>query len=190
MDIILLNKPYRVLSQFRDRDGRQTLAGLIQRPNYYPAGRLDYDSEGLLLLTDSGAVQHRVANPQNKMEKTYWVQVEGEPSQPSIQQLRRGIELRDGKTKPAGIARMDTPTLWARRPAVTPHRASRSHWLEISLKEGRNRQVRRMLAAVGLPVLRLVRIGIGPWRLDNLQPGESRLETIHLPRTGKKTERR
>ena len=195
-ELILFNKPFQVLSQFTDdRAGqpRATLAEWIEKPGFYPAGRLDYDSEGLLLLTNHGPLQHRIASPTNKMPKTYWVQVEGDISDDAIAQLSRGVELKDGLTRPASARRMRAPDTWPRVPPVRFRESIPTSWLELTITEGRNRQVRRMTAAVGYPTLRLIRYRIGDWNLDNLQPGQYRLETIHLPdapRPGKQTPRR
>ena len=174
--LIALNKPYGVLCQFTDRSTppRRTLADFGLPPDVYAAGRLDHDSEGLLLLTDDGALAHRLTDPRHKEPKTYWVQVEGEPSDAQVEALRRGVELNDGPTRPAKARRIDTPTLWPRDPPVRFRKTVPDAWLEITLREGRNRQVRRMTAAVGLPTLRLVRVAIGPHRLDGLAPGQWR----------------
>lgn len=181
--LILLNKPFRVLSQFQDREGRSTLAAFIHEKGLYPAGRLDYDSEGLMLLTDDGALQHRIAHPSQKLEKTYWVQVEGKPSEAELKQLRNGLVLKDGPTRPARVRQIDAPKmLWPRDPPVRDRQSIPTAWLEIRISEGRNRQVRRMTAAVNLPTLRLVRYSIGDWTLDGLNPGESRELTINMPR--------
>jgi len=181
--LILLNKPFRVLSQFTSEadSQKQTLADYIKLPNVYPAGRLDYDSEGLLLLTDDGKLQHHIAHPSQKLEKTYWVQVEGAENQDAVSQLSQGLMLKDGMTQPAKVAIMDTPNLWERNPAVRFRQSIPTHWLSISISEGRNRQVRRMTAAVGLPTLRLVRVKIGEWSLDQLKPGEHRLINVPYP---------
>ncbi len=172
--LILLNKPFRVLSQFtrEPESQKQTLADYITLPNVYPAGRLDYDSEGLLLLTDDGKLQHHIADPKFKLEKTYWVQVEGAENQHALLQLSRGVMLKDGMTQPAKVEIIDTPEIWERHPPVRFRQSIPTHWLSITISEGRNRQVRRMSAAVGLPTLRLVRAQIGDWTLNELQPGE------------------
>ena len=174
--LILFNKPYGVLSQFTDRDsGRKTLADYLLAPKVRPAGRLDYDSEGLLLLTDSGPVQARIADPRHKMAKVYWAQVEGIPDASSLEMLRHGLLLNDGPTRPAAARIIEEPAgLWPRDPPIRYRAAIPTAWIELTLKEGRNRQVRRMTAAVGHPTLRLIRATIGPWTLDTLAPGQWR----------------
>ncbi|NHH85901.1 Ribosomal large subunit pseudouridine synthase E [Cobetia sp. MB87] len=180
--IYLLHKPYRVLTQFTDRDqGRQTLADFIDVPDVYAAGRLDYDSEGLLLLTSDGALSHQIAHPRRKQPKTYWVQVEGAPDEQAIAALRAGVELKDGMTRPAKVRRIEPPELPDRQPPVRYRASIPTHWLEIIISEGRNRQVRRMTAHVGLPTLRLIRAAIGPWKLDGLAPGEWRSAEVEMP---------
>lgn len=177
--LILFNKPYGVLSQFTAASGVKTLADFIQSPGCYPAGRLDKDSEGLILLTDDGKLQHRIANPTQKMPKCYWVQVEGAPDEVALQKLRKGILLKDGMTKPAKARLLDpTPLLWDRTPPVRVRKTVPDHWIELTINEGRNRQVRRMTAAVGLPTLRLIRYRIGSWTFDGLENGEWRCETV------------
>lgn len=185
--IYLLNKPYRMLSQFTDRRGkgetpRDTLAAVIDVPGVYAAGRLDYDSEGLLLLTDDGALIQRISDPRHKQSKTYRVQVEGVPDEAALAALRQGVELNDGMTRPAKVRRLTDSALAERTPPVDPRRHPVTTWLELTISEGRNRQVRRMTAHVGHPTLRLVRVAIGPWRLDGLASGEWRRETLHAPR--------
>ena len=179
--LILFNKPFQVLCQFTDSEGRPTLADYIELPDIYPAGRLDYDSEGLLLLTGEGQLQHRIANPAMKMAKTYWVQVEGVPDDAALAALAGGVALNDGPTRPAKVERMAPPSLWPRNPPVRVRKSQPDSWLSITITEGRNRQVRRMTAAVGYPTLRLVRAAIGPWQLADLAPGEYRSEEVHLP---------
>ncbi len=183
-EIILLNKPFQVLSQFSDRDltvsrPRETLANYLHAPNFRVAGRLDYDSEGLLLLTQDGRLQQRIANPLHKLWKTYWVQVEGNISTEVLDRLRRGVDLKDGKTRPAKVREIEQPkTLWPRNPPVRFRKTVADSWLEICINEGKNRQVRRMTAAVGLPTLRLIRAAIGDWQLNGMEPGEHRREAL------------
>lgn len=173
--LILFNKPYGVLSQFSGGAGRgagDTLADFIDAPGVYPAGRLDKDSEGLLLLTDDGGLQARIADPRYKLPKTYLVQVEGAPSEESLDRLRQGVELKDGMTKPAEVSTIEPPEIWPRDPPIRFRKNVADRWLEVTVGEGRNRQVRRMTAAIGHPTLRLVRWRIGPWALGDLAPGE------------------
>jgi len=171
--IILFNKPFDVLCQFTDQQGRQTLADFIKQKDVYAAGRLDRDSEGLVLLTDDGKLQHRITDPKNKMQKTYWVQVEGEITDSAITQLTSGIKLKDGLTRPARAKKICPPeNLWPRVPPIRERKNIPTSWLELSIREGRNRQVRRMTAAVGFPTLRLIRVSIGDWQLKKLKPGE------------------
>jgi 23S rRNA pseudouridine2457 synthase len=177
--LVAFNKPYGVLCQFTDRSDppRPTLAAFGLPPAVYAAGRLDHDSEGLLLLTDDGQLANRLTDPRHKAPKTYWVQVEGEPREEQLAALRDGVTLNDGPTLPAEVCSMSAPLLWPRNPPVRFRKSVPDAWLELTIREGRNRQVRRMTAAVGLPTLRLVRVAIGEYPLDGLQPGEwSRLD--------------
>jgi 23S rRNA pseudouridine2457 synthase len=173
--LICLNKPYGVLSQFTAEGRWRGLKDFIALPGVYVAGRLDADSEGLLLLTNDGALQARIAEPRFKMEKIYWVQVEGEPDADALAALRQGVQLNDGLTRPARAEPMHAPAgLWLREPPIRVRQSKPTAWIEIGLREGRNRQVRRMTAAVGFPTLRLIRAAIGPYRLDGLAPGQWR----------------
>lgn len=175
--LIVFNKPYGVLSQFTDAGSdtaRTTLSDFVRVPGVYPAGRLDRDSEGLLLLTDDGRLQARIADPRFKLPKTYLVQVEGDPDEAVLAGLRKGVLLKDGMTRPADVERIDSPTLWPRDPPVRFRKSVPDCWLSLTIREGRNRQVRRMTAAVGLPTLRLVRWRVGEWTLDGVAPGEWR----------------
>lgn len=172
--LIAFNKPYQVLSQFTDGGKRATLADFIKLGDVYPAGRLDRDSEGLLLLTNDGQWQSRITDPRHKMAKTYWAQVEDEPSTDQLMQLRAGPLLKDGPTQPADVEWIAEPDLWPRDPPVRFRKTVPTSWLVVIIREGRNRQVRRMTAAVGLPTLRLVRVRIGDWSLATLAPGEWR----------------
>jgi 23S rRNA pseudouridine2457 synthase len=175
--LILFNKPHGVLSQFTDRGTettRATLSDFIDIPEVYPAGRLDRDSEGLLLLTDDGQLQARIADPKFKMPKTYLVQVEGDAGDDALTQLRSGVRLKDGLTLPADVERIDAPDLWPRDPPVRFRKSVPDCWLKLTIREGRNRQVRRMTAAVGHPTLRLVRWQVGEWALDDVPQGEWR----------------
>ena len=181
-ELILLNKPYDVLSQFTDKNGRSTLSDYIDIPGVYPAGRLDMDSEGLLLLTADGQLANRIANPKHKQPKTYWVQVEGTITDEACRQLSKGVILNDGPTRPAKIRAITAPQLWPRTNPVRFRKNQPTSWVEVTITEGRNRQVRRMTAAVGFPTLRLVRVQIGPWKIDGLAPGEYRIEKIHAPK--------
>jgi 23S rRNA pseudouridine2457 synthase len=179
--LILLNKPYDMLSQFTDQGDRQTLADCVQEKGFYPAGRLDRDSEGLLLLTDCGKLQARISDPKHKLGKVYWAQVEGDISDKALQELAEGVMLKDGKTRPAQARRLDDVDVWPRTPPIRERKLIPTSWVELTLFEGKNRQVRRMTAAVGSPTLRLIRASIGPWQLEGLLPGESRMIEVGSP---------
>ena len=172
----MFNKPFQVLSQFSPLDGKRTLADYLDIPGVYAAGRLDYDSEGLMLLTDDGALQARIANPRYRRAKIYLAQVEGIPDHRALLELSSGVALKDGPTRRASVEAIEEPDwLWPRNPPIRERRNIPTQWLRLEISEGRNRQVRRMTAAVGHPTLRLVRIGIGDWSIDGLSPGEYRL---------------
>lgn len=177
--IVLFNKPFNVLSQFTDKStigsDRETLSKYIDIPRVYAAGRLDRDSEGLLILTDNGRLQSRIADPKNKVEKTYLVQVEGDPSDQDLDPLRRGVTLKDGPCRPAQVRLIDIPDLWDRTPPVRFRKSVPDRWIEITITEGRNRQVRRMTAAVGFPTLRLVRWRVGDWSVSGIENGAYRV---------------
>ncbi|MBR9925189.1 pseudouridine synthase [Vreelandella venusta] len=187
--LYLLHKPYRMLSQFTDKQGRATLADVIDVPGVYAAGRLDYDSEGLLLLSDDGSLIHRIAHPRHKQPKTYWVQLEGRINDEAMSALKNGVVLKDGPTQPAKAQRIEPPAIAQRDSRIDPKRHPITSWLELTISEGRNRQVRRMTAHVGFPTLRLIRAAIGTWQLGDLAPGEWRKETLHAPRPTKATKR-
>jgi 23S rRNA pseudouridine2457 synthase len=180
--LILFNKPYGVLCQFSPQPGRLTLADFIDMPGVYAAGRLDADSEGLLLLTDDGRLQARIADPRHKLPKTYWAQVEGTPDEPALAALRKGVDLGDFVTLPCGARGIPEPAgLWLRDPPIRYRASIPTGWIELVLREGKNRQVRRMTARVGLPTLRLVRGAIGPWGLEGLIPGQWREVDARVP---------
>jgi 23S rRNA pseudouridine2457 synthase len=175
LNYYILNKPYEVLTQFTDETGRATLKDFVQVPGIYPVGRLDYDSEGLVLLTDDKKLQHRLSDPKFKVEKTYWVQVEGIPDETALDNLRRGVIIKNVKTAPAKARILEpSPQVWERSKPIRFRANIPTTWVEIKISQGMNRQVRKMTAAVGFPTLRLIRPAIGPLSLDNLQPGESR----------------
>lgn len=176
--LVLFNKPFNTLCQFTGENGDSTLADYIDIPNVYPAGRLDKDSEGLLLLTDDGQLQNQIANPRHKMEKTYWVQVEGAPKDSDLEALRHGVVIQNYKTKPAKVSLMEAPDVWPRNPPIRERKNIPASWLELTISEGKNRQVRRMTATIGFPTLRLIRVQIGPWKLDSLSTGEYILNEI------------
>ena len=178
---LLLNKPFQVMCQFTDDAGRATLADYVNVPNVYPAGRLDYDSEGLLILTNVGWVQHLIAEPRHKLPKTYLVQVERVPNAKALQQLSKGVLLKDGMTRPANVELIEPPNVWERNPPIRFRQNVPDAWLRLTITEGRNRQVRRMTAAVGHPTLRLIRERIGPWELGALPPGE--WKEVEYPRS-------
>lgn len=169
--ILLFNKPYRVLCQFSAKPGKASLADYVSQVGVYPAGRLDYDSEGLVVLTDDGWLQHRLSHPRHKLWKEYWAQVEGAPSDGDLDPLRHGVALKDGRTRPAEAALMDTPAVWEREPPIRHRKQIPTAWIRLCIREGRNRQIRRMTAHVGYPTLRLIRYRIGDWTLQGLEPG-------------------
>jgi 23S rRNA pseudouridine2457 synthase len=177
---LLFNKPYQVMCQFTDRAGRATLADYIPMAGVYAAGRLDYDSEGLVVLTDDGQLQKSITDPRRKFPKVYWLQVEGMPDERAISRLRGGVRLSDGPTAPARARLMTPPDVWPRTPPIRYRKSIPTSWLELTLTEGRNRQARRMTASVGHPTLRLIRWAVGPWTLAGLQPGEWREEIGRL----------
>lgn len=182
--LILFNKPYNVLSQFRETDAGGSLATFIPLPGFYPAGRLDKDSEGLLVLTDDGRMQQRITDPRFKLEKSYLVQVEGIIDEAALRALRTGVQLREGLTLPAQASRISEPALWPRDPPIRFRANIPTSWIRLTIREGRNRQVRRMTAATGFPTLRLVRWSIGDWSVAGLAPGQFRLLTVTAPVAG------
>lgn len=173
--LILFNKPFNVLCQFTDKEERKTLSDYIKIKNVYAAGRLDYDSEGLVVLIDDGKLQNKISDPENKMEKSYLVQVEGIPTETDLEKLRKGIQLKDGITKPAKVKIIDDLKVWERNPPIRERKNIPTSWLELKIVEGKNRQVRRMTAAIGYPTLRLIRYSVGEWNINNLQPGEYKI---------------
>ena len=185
--LILFNKPFNVLSQFSDDAGRQTLANFIDIKDVYPAERLDYDSEGLLLLTDNGQLQAQISNPKYKLNKTYWAQVEGEATQAHCEQLLAGVQLNDGSARALSCKLIEPPAIWPRVPPIRVRASIPDSWIELTINEGRNRQVRRMTAAVGLPTLRLVRAAIGDWHISDIALGQYRTESVNLPTAKKPT---
>ncbi len=180
-NLILFNKPFNVLSQFSAHEGKTTLAKFIKTKGFHPAGRLDFDSEGLMLLTNEGALQHQISHPSHKLPKTYWVQVEGEVTKEALEQLRNGVKLNDGMAAPAKVKQMASVKIWPRNPPIRPREGQTTGWIQITIVEGRNRQVRRMTAAVGLNCLRLIRMQIGEWTIKGLKPGDVREDTVALP---------
>lgn len=181
--ILLFNKPYGVICQFTPEAGHQSLKEFIPLPDFYPAGRLDTDSEGLVLLTDDGKLQQRISDPRHKWPKVYWVQVEGIPDESALEKLRRGVNLKDFIARPAEVRPIEEPPgLWPRTPPIRFRKHIPTAWLEIVLHEGKNRQVRRMTAAVGFPTLRLIRYAVGPFTLDQLAPGRWRIELCSIDR--------
>lgn len=180
-NLILFNKPFNVISQFTAHEGKTTLAKFIKTKGFHPAGRLDFDSEGLMLLTNEGALQHQISHPSHKLPKTYWVQVEGEVTKEAMEQLRNGVKLNDGMTAPAKVKQMASVKIWPRNPPIRPREGQVISWMQLTILEGRNRQVRRMTAAVGLPCLRLIRMQIGEWTIKGLKPGDVREDTVALP---------
>ena len=176
--LIIFNKPFQVLSQFTDESERKTLSDYINIKAVYPAGRLDYDSEGLLLLTDNGKLQSKISHPKNKLSKTYWVQVEGKATLKHCNQVISGVNLKDGNARAISCKILSEPELWKRTPPIRIRKTVPDSWMELVINEGRNRQIRRMTAAINLPTLRLVRVAVGEWSLGDLQPGEYRHQTI------------
>ena len=188
--LLLFNKPFHVLSQFTDSEARKTLSEFIQIKGIYPAGRLDYDSEGLLLLTDDGQLQAQISNPKYKLNKTYWAQVEGTATEAHCLELTKGVDLKDGPASAVACRLMQPPTLWPRVPPIRERQNVSDSWIELIINEGRNRQVRRMTAAVGLPTLRLIRAAIGDWKVTDILPGEYRIESVDMPESKKSRPKR
>lgn len=178
--LILFNKPYLVMCQFTDDTGRETLANYIKMPNIYAAGRLDYDSEGLVVLTNAGYLQHLITDPKNKLSKSYWVQIEGTIDNASMQKLAKGVDLKDGRTLPAQVSMIEEPSIWPRVPPIRERKSIPTSWISLTIREGKNRQVRRMTAAIGYPTLRLIRYSVGPWNLKDLLPGQ--YQQVSCPR--------
>ena len=182
VDLVLFNKPYGILSQFLDYDGHRGLKSFLNFPEIYPMGRLDLDSEGLLLLSSDGGLKAQITDPKYKMKKTYLVQVEGQITTKAIKTLSSGVLLKDGMTRQGKVMEINVPKIWERSPPIRTRKMHPTSWLELSIHEGKNRQIRRMTASVGFPTLRLIRIRIGPWKLGNILPGEYVSQTVHLPR--------
>lgn len=189
-ELILFNKPHGVMSQFSEHVLHPTLSSHIDAPGFYPAGRLDTDSEGLLLLTNDGGLQARIADPRHKLPKTYWVQVEGVPSEAALDAMRRGLDLGDFVTLPAQVLRIDPPEIWPRTPPIRVRRFIPDSWIALTIHEGKNRQVRRMTAKVNLPTLRLIRVQVGEWTLDGLLPGNLRRIIVETPPVVERRKRR
>lgn len=189
--LVLFNKPFNTLCQFTGETGDDTLANYVDIPNVYPAGRLDKDSEGLMLLTDDGQLQNQIASPKHKMEKTYWVQVEGAPEDSNLEPLRQGVLIQNYRTRPAKVRLLETPDVWPRNPPIRERKNIPTSWLEIIISEGKNRQVRRMTAAIGYPTLRLIRTQIGPWKLGELEVGHYSVQEVATaePRSSRASKR-
>ncbi len=186
--VVLFNKPFNCLSQFSKDGDHPTLAEFIDIKDIYPAGRLDRDSEGLLVLTNDGRLQHQIAHPSSRKKKIYFVELEGVVDEQAISALRRGVTLNDGVTRPARVKRIPTPDIWARNPPI--HSRHTTSWVSLEITEGRNRQVRRMTAAVGFPTLRLVRVSVGPWNIEGIKPGKYRVINVNMPKENTRHPRR